>query len=105
MDPNEVRFTQNSIRYRFSDGRTIDDLAEALKTASVDPEEVPPLRLVLKNGLYYCLDNRRLEAFRRARVPMPFRMATPEEVAEESWKFTTRNEGVSVRIRGESIRG
>jgi hypothetical protein len=28
-------------------------------------------------------------------------MATPEEANSEKWKFTTTNEGISVRIRGE----
>lgn len=47
------------------------------------------------------LDNRRHEAFRRAEMNVPYRMATPEESASEVWKFTTRNEGTSIRIRGE----
>src|SRR2546423_1176605 len=101
MDPNEVRFTQASVRNRLRDGGTIDQLAEALKSGEVRPNEVPPLRLFLKEGRYYSLDNRRLEAFRRARIPIPHRMATPEEIADEAWKFTTKNDGQSVRIRGE----
>jgi hypothetical protein len=28
-------------------------------------------------------------------------MATPQEIAAESWKFTTKNEGTSIRIRGQ----
>jgi hypothetical protein len=39
MDPNQVRFTQNSIRKRFSNGETIDNLAEGLKTGKVQPDE------------------------------------------------------------------
>jgi hypothetical protein len=27
-------------------------------------------------------------------------MASPQEIADEAWKFTTHNDGVSVRIRG-----
>lgn len=49
----------------------------------------------------FTLDNRRLEAFRRAGLDIPFRMATPEEEAAEGWKFTTRNNGTWVRVRGE----
>jgi hypothetical protein len=48
----------------------------------------------------FSLDNRRLEAFRRAGVDIPYRQATPEEAAAEAWKFTTRNGGESIRIRG-----
>jgi hypothetical protein len=100
MDPNQVRFTQSSVRFRFSDGTSIDDLAEALKAGEVRADEVPPLRVFEKDGLYFTLDNRRLEAFRRAGMAIPFRLATAEEINEETWKFTTKNAGVSVRVRG-----
>ncbi len=101
MDPYEVRFSQSSVSYRFKDGSSIDDLAEELRTKSVLPKDVPPLRLVEKDGLFFTLDNRRLEAFRRASVAIRWRMATPEEVAAESWKFTTTNNGTSIRLRGQ----
>ena len=101
MDPFAVRFCQASISYRFKDGGTIDDLAEGLRTGRVRPEDVPPLRLVERDGLFFTLDNRRLEAFRRAGMAIPWRRATPEEVAEESWIFTTTNNGTSIRVRGQ----
>jgi hypothetical protein len=71
MDPTTVRFSQSSISYRFRDGSTIADLAEGLRSGRVRPEEVPPLRLVMRDGQYFTLDNRRLEAFRRAGVAIP----------------------------------
>ncbi len=101
MDPNEVRFSQSSVSHRFRDGRTIDELAGELRSGAVRPDDVPPLRLVLRDGVYFTLDNRRLEAFRRAGVPIPWRLATPKEAAAEAWKFTTTNGGVSIRVRGE----
>jgi len=100
MDPNSVRFSQASIAYRFKDGTTIDDLAAGLKNGSIRQEDIEPLPLVERGGLFYTLDNRRLEAFRRAGVPIPWRMATDEEIVTESWKFTTNNNGTVVRIRG-----
>jgi hypothetical protein len=102
MDPNRVRFSQSSISARFANGRTINDLAEELRTGRTRPEDIPPLRLVEREGLLFTLDNRRLEAFRRAGVEIPWRMATAEEIAAEAWKFTTTNHGISIRIRGES---
>jgi hypothetical protein len=45
-----------------------------------------------------------LAAFREAGVPVPYRMATPEEIEREQAKFTTRNGGTSVRIRGSDGR-
>jgi hypothetical protein len=71
-----------------------------LKTGQVRPEDVPPLRLVEKDGEYFSLDNRRLEAFRRAGLEIPWRLATAEEIEQEAFKFTTTNGGVTVKVRG-----
>ena len=101
ISPFEVRFSQDSIKSRFKDDSTIGELAARLRQGTVRPEDVPPLRLVERNGTLFTLDNRRLEAFRRAGVAAPYRMATSEEVAAESWKFTTRNDGLSIHVRGE----
>jgi hypothetical protein len=101
IDPFQVRFSQSTISYRFRDGRTIDDLAEDLRSGRVSPEDVPPVRVSERLGSLYTLDNRRLEAFRRARVDVPYVLATDADVAAEVWKFTTTNEGTSVRVRGQ----
>ncbi len=69
----------------------------------VKPEEVPPLRLVFRDGYFFSLDNRRLEGFRRAGISIPWRMATEEEIAFESWKFTSKNGGISIKVRGQSL--
>jgi len=95
-----VRFSQDSVSHRFRNGVTIDDQAEGLRSGRVKPDDVAPIRLVEKEGQLFTLDNRRLEAFRRAGVDIPYRMATPDEVAAEMWKFTTKNGGTSIRIRG-----
>jgi hypothetical protein len=102
MDPNQVRFSQSSISFRFRDGGTIEDLAQGLRTGRIRSSDVPPLRLVERDGLLFTLDNRRLEAFRRAGVSIPWRMATEEEIAAEDWKFSTKNQGASIRVRGET---
>jgi hypothetical protein len=94
-----VRFSRDSIKATFRDGGTIDQLAEELRNGSVNAEDVAPVRLFERDGKFFTLDNRRLEAFRRAGAPVPYRMATPGEVRDEAWKFTTRNQGVSIRVR------
>jgi hypothetical protein len=101
MPPDRIRFTQRSISYRFRDGRPIGDLADGLKSGSVIPETVPPIRVFELDGKYCTLDNRRLEAFRRAGVNIPYRMASAAEVAEADWKFSSKNDGASIRVRGE----
>ena len=83
IDPNRVRFNQSSINHRFRTGHTIEELADALHGGRVRVEDLPPIRLVERGGLLFTLDNRRLEAFRRARRDVPYRMATSEEAIYE----------------------
>ena len=101
IDSRSVRFSQDSVKPKFKDGSSIDELAQGLKDGSIRPEQIPPVRLVEKDGQLFTLDNRRLEAFKRANMEIPYRMATPEEAAAEVWKFTTANEGISIRVRGQ----
>jgi len=100
LDPQSIRFSQASIQATFRDGTSIDELAARLQSGRISPHDIPAIRVCERGGTFFTLDNRRLEAFRRAGVAIAARMATPQEVAEEAWKFTTQNEGVSVRIRG-----
>jgi hypothetical protein len=58
------------------------------------------IRVVERKGQLFTLDNRRLEAFRRARIPIRYQYATAKEAASEGWKFTSRNGGTSIRVRG-----
>ena len=101
LNPQRIRFSQARIKATFRDGTSLDDLAEELQSGRLHPYDVPAIRIFERDGKLFTLDNRRLEAFRRAGVDVPVRMATPQEMAEESWKFTTHNDGVSIRIRGE----
>ena len=100
LNPQSIRFSQASIKATFRDGTSIDDLAEELQSGHIRPHDVPAIRVLTRDGKLFTLDNRRLEAFRRAGIDVPVRMATRQEIAEEAWKFTTHNDGVSVRIRG-----
>jgi hypothetical protein len=101
INPSTIRFSQDSTKATFGKGGSIQEMADALRSGTLKPDQVPAIRLVERDGQLFTLDNRRLEAFRRAGVDVQYRMATPDEAAREAWKFTTRNEGVSIRIRGE----
>jgi hypothetical protein len=101
IDPFKVRFSQRGVSWRFKDGGTIGELAEGLRDGSVRPESIPPIRLVEKDDMLYTLDNRRLEAFRRAGIDVPYRMATQAEINAEQWKFDTDAAGTTVKVRGE----
>ncbi len=100
MDPALIRFSQSSISPNFSDGGNVEELANALRNGTVKPDSIPPIRVVEKDGQLFTLDNRRLAAFQKAGVWIRYQMATAEEAAREAWKFTTKNGGISIRIRG-----
>jgi filamentous hemagglutinin len=94
-----IRFTQDSIKSTFKDGRSVQGLIDDLKAGRVTGDDVPPIRVFERNGELYSLDNRRLYAFQEVGVPIRTIPATAEEVAAEAWKFTTKNDGLSIRVR------
>ncbi|MEW1719734.1 RHS repeat-associated core domain-containing protein [Streptomyces sp. NPDC093109] len=104
ISPKGVRFTQDSIKGKYSDGRTVQNTIDDLKSGKLKAGDVPPIRVFERNGKIYSLDNRRLHAFREAGVDIRFRRATSDEVNREivrGDKFSTKNDGVSIRVRGE----
>ncbi|MFD5317075.1 RHS repeat-associated core domain-containing protein [Streptomyces sp. NPDC127098] len=99
INPSLVRFSQDEVSYRFSDGMTIAHVASGLRSGWLNAADFPPIRLVVREGNLFTLDNRRLVAFQMAGTPIPFRMATADEAINESWKFTTVTDGMSIVIR------
>ncbi len=102
LNPNSIRFSQDSVRGTFSDGRSIHELTEGLSTGRIKPRDVPAVRLVERQGRLISIDNRRLQAFRDAGVDIPTRMATPSEIrkAIRDGKFSAGELGsATIRIR------
>jgi hypothetical protein len=52
-----------------------------------------------KDGKIFTLDNRRLKAFQEAGIPIRTIKATPKEIANESWKMTTKTDGLTTKVR------
>lgn len=83
---------------------TIDDLAAGLKSGSIKSGGIEPIRLVERQDNFISIDNRRLEAFRRAGMNVPTRMATPAEIqqAVQQGKFSAGEQGgTTIRVRGQ----
>ncbi|MGC1491118.1 MAG: hypothetical protein WA798_07060, partial [Candidatus Acidiferrum sp.] len=99
IDSTSVLFSQDSISSTFTDGRTLEESITGLGNGTILPADLPAIRLVNRDGLLYTLDNRRLYVFQQAGQKIPFRMATPEEIEAEAWKFTTKTGGKTIRIR------
>ena len=101
IDPKKVRFSQDSVSATFKDGRSVGDLRKALVAGTTTAKDVEPIRLFMRKGDFFTLDNRRLLAFQQAGVDVRYRMATQKELARElEHKFTTTNNGASIRVRG-----
>ena len=98
IDASSVRFSQSSIGNKFQDGTSVSDLAAGLKDGSINPASLPAIRIVEKDGNIFTLDNRRLHAFQEAGLPVHYEKldAIPKR---ELFKFTTTNQGTSIRIR------
>jgi RHS repeat-associated protein len=103
IDAGAVRFSQDSIRRTFTDGRSVAELAEGLKNGTIDPASVPPIRILEKNGQIFSLDNRRLAAYQEAGIPIRYQKATFKDLVNSLArdKFSTGNGGTSIRVRGE----
>ena len=101
VDPTTIRFTQNSIGSKFSDGRSVKALIDGLKSKKISPNDIPPIRTFVKDGLTFSLDNRRLFAASQAGVGVKTVSATSRELFREfGRKFTTPNQGCIICIRG-----
>ncbi|WP_427501458.1 RHS repeat domain-containing protein [Methylomonas sp. MED-D] len=102
-DSSTIRFTQSSVSATFKDGRTVQETVDALRSGKLSPNDLPPIRVFEKDGLTYTLDNRRLFAADQAGVGVKTVPATVEEIAKESWKFTTPNNGTIVCVKGGCV--
>jgi RHS repeat-associated protein len=98
-DPKTIRFTQDSIGSSFKDGRKVRSLVDDLKAGKTTAGDVPPIRVFEKDGKIFTLDNRRLKAFQEAGIPIRTIKATPKEIANESWKMTTKTDGLTTKVR------
>lgn len=78
-------------------------MAASLRQKQIKITAIEPIRLINRDGIFYTLDNRRLEAFRRARLRVPYRMATEKEIADEIWKLTSKDGGFDIKIRGNKL--
>jgi len=103
IDASKVRFTQDSAGSTFSDGRSVLDLADDMARTGKAPEGLPQIRLFEQDGKLYSLDNRRLFAGQYAGVKLPYRMATPAEIAARNQ--TQVFDGTSIMIRFPGGRG
>lgn len=100
LDPDVIRFTQNSINEKFTCylNYTIYDLADDLQTGHVCAGAIERIRVVNVGGTYWSLDNRRLWAFKEAGLNV-----VPVKIVEPNGQFYRKRHNVdggwTVRVR------
>ncbi|XP_033725953.1 uncharacterized protein LOC117315694 [Pecten maximus] len=105
LRPSEIRYSQDSIARTFRHGRhsgiaigqTLDDLVGNNCTV----HDIPTITVTLRDGLWYCGDNRRLWVFRKCEELGIIERVPAVEGSLEPYKFTTDNFGVSIHVRGD----
>ena len=103
LKPETLRFTQDSISNKFTDGTPLRDVIDGLKNGSIDPNGFPPVRVFKSGDDVFTLDNRRLKVFQEAGFDIKTTPATLDEVAKEAYKLKTTNGGTSIKVRGGGL--
>ena len=72
--------------------------ADALLNDALKPSDLPPIKTWKGDlGKTWTLDHRRLAAFKLAGLDsVPFKWASPGEIANQMWKMTTKTDGKSI---------
>jgi len=78
-------------------------IKDDLKAGKISSNDFPPIRVFEKDGGVFPLDNRRLKAFQEANVPIRMQKATAKEMVNESWKFRSTNDGLTIKVRGGGL--
>eukprot|EP00929_Paragymnodinium_shiwhaense_P034612 TRINITY_DN18806_c0_g1_i1.p1 TRINITY_DN18806_c0_g1~~TRINITY_DN18806_c0_g1_i1.p1 ORF type:complete len:390 (+),score=30.05 TRINITY_DN18806_c0_g1_i1:238-1407(+) len=101
--PSEILFSQDHIGQKFRSGMTLCQTLSGLALGIARKRSVTIMRVVLHEGRYYTLDNRRLAVYRlleqlgRTRIVKAVLLPKPAEEWER--KFTTVTQGTQVVVR------
>jgi hypothetical protein len=96
-DPAHILYTQDSIASTFTSGKTIQSLVTALKNGTVLPSSVEPIMVELFDGKLYSYDNRRLWAFKKAKLNVRCRFASQKERENNAFKLTGDDKKITIR--------
>jgi len=68
VNPHIIRFSQPTISQNFSGGGNINDLIQGLISGRIKVSDIPIIRVIEQEGKLISLDNRRLAAFKAAKI-------------------------------------
>ena len=101
LRPSDIRFTQDTISHKFSDGTLIGRLLDDIVIGRCFVSAIKTIEVKLVDGLWYSADNRRLWVFKQLEILGHCPLITVKVVKRIHWgKCTSGNGGTSVSIRG-----
>ncbi|XP_078483432.1 uncharacterized protein LOC144743474 [Ciona intestinalis] len=99
LAPLDIRFSQDSIRSRFQDGRSVMQAIFDIRNGRMKATDFPTISVKVMDGNYYTCDNRRLYVFRVLQCEGILNTVPVYRTSYIDYrKFTTENQGVSIRI-------
>ena len=105
LSPHKIRFTQDSIKQEFKNGRgSLEDTIRGLRSGSISPDNFPAIRILEHNGQLWSLDNRRLYVFQQAGIKIKTEVVfmKNEGIRKEFYrKFNPINGGYTINVRGK----
>ncbi len=84
VNPRDVRFSQSDASPFFNNGKRVDDLSNAIRKGEITPNDLPPIRAIVKDGNLFTIDNRRLVAYGSSgvkEIPVQVVSADDQEIA------------------------
>ena len=103
LKPSDILYSQDSISKQFSCGILyIGDTLDQLLLDSSYIQKIQKIHVVERNGTLFSMDNRRLWVFKKAEEFGCFeKVAVIRTRKFNRNKFTTKNGGTSIRVRGD----
>ncbi|CAK8678768.1 unnamed protein product [Clavelina lepadiformis] len=101
LSPSKVKFTQDSVALCFKKGRPLNEVCEEIARGVLSADDFPNVRVLVRDGNYYGVDNRRLYIFRVLCKLGILRAITVCKFDEFDREITTDNDGCHVRIRNQ----
>jgi len=105
--PSELRFTHDSISYRFHDGHSLEETFQKLMDGELQLSDLPPLEVMEYRGYWFVVrGNRRLYLCQKLenagyiQTVKVVKRSFDDKVFQR--QFSSNNMGLSVKIRGDS---
>ena len=101
LRPSDIRYTQNSISNKFSDGTLIGMLLDDIVFGRCFVSGIKMIQVMCADGVWYSADNRRLWVFKQLELLGHCPLVMVKVVRQINWaKCTSKNGGIKVSIRG-----